>query len=356
VARAVQVVDPEAAARRREQAQKDPRVSRWQEDAGTAALAGFGLPPAEVLQADQRITGRALALRAAGLPGSLGQLRARAYLDTLLGQDSTPTTPASPDAPPAPPASAAPADPPHPAGPADPPPPASSASPARPAIPASPADPATAATASPDPARQRALVALLNLTVPLTDLIGLATEPGHVAGFGPVDPDLSQQLATAASAHPASRCCVTVTDADGRAIGHGCIPGPGVLERLSNQGFTLTINPLARGTCDHRHQEPGYQPSRRLRHLVTARTPTCTAPGCGRPAVRCDLDHTVPFDQGGRTCECDLAPLCRHHHRCKQSQGWRLDQPEPGAMIWTTPSGRRYLTPPGMTPHPRGDP
>jgi hypothetical protein len=328
-------VDPQAAARRRTEAQKDPRVCRWQEDAGTAALAGFGLPPDEVLQADQRITGRALALRAAGLPGSLGQLRARAYLDTLLGQDSGSAV--SPV-------------------PAEPTPATSPAEPVSPATPASPADPATAATANPDPARQRALVALLNLTVPLTDLIGLATEPGHVAGFGPVDPDLSQQLATAASANPASRCCVTVTDTDGRAIGHGCIPGPGGLERLSTQGFTLTINPLARGICDHRHQEPGYHPSRRLRHLVTARTPTCTAPGCGRPAVRCDLDHTVPFDQGGRTCECDLAPLCRHHHRCKQAEGWLLDQPEPGVMIWTTPSGRRYLTPPGMAPHPRGDP
>ena len=89
VSRAVIAVDPEAAARRRQEAQKDPRVRRWQEDAGTAALGGFGLPPAEVLEADQRITERALALRDAGLPGSLEELRARAYLDTLLGQDSS---------------------------------------------------------------------------------------------------------------------------------------------------------------------------------------------------------------------------------------------------------------------------
>src|ERR1700729_752785 len=90
VSRAVIAIDPEAAARRRQEAQKDPRVRRWQEDAGTAALAGFGLPPADVLEADQRITARALALRDAGLPGSLGELRARAYLDTLLGHDSAP--------------------------------------------------------------------------------------------------------------------------------------------------------------------------------------------------------------------------------------------------------------------------
>ena len=83
-------IDPAAATKRREEAQKDPRVRRWPEDAGTAALAGYGLPPAEVLEADQRLTDRALALRDAGLPGSLEELRARAYLDTLLGQTPLP--------------------------------------------------------------------------------------------------------------------------------------------------------------------------------------------------------------------------------------------------------------------------
>ena len=37
----------------------------------------------------------------------------------------------------------------------------------------------------------------------------------------------------------------------------------------------------------------------------------CTAPGCGRPAARCDLDHTLAWDKGGITCECGLAPRCK---------------------------------------------
>src|SRR6201994_544319 len=90
VARAVLAVDPDAAVRRREEAQKDPRVRRWQEDAGTAALAGYSLPPADVLAADQQLTARARALRDAGLPGSVEELRARAYLDALLDRDSAP--------------------------------------------------------------------------------------------------------------------------------------------------------------------------------------------------------------------------------------------------------------------------
>jgi Domain of unknown function (DUF222) len=96
LARAVLAVDPAAAERRREQAQKDPRVRRWREDAGTAALAGYGLPPADVLEADQYLTSRALDLRDAGLAGSLDQLRARAYLDALLGRNSSPSAAPAP--------------------------------------------------------------------------------------------------------------------------------------------------------------------------------------------------------------------------------------------------------------------
>ena len=99
----------------------------------------------------------------------------------------------------------------------------------------------------------------------------------------------------------------------------------------------IQMTPIARGSCDHDHAETGYRPSRKLQHLVRARNAGCTAPGCGRPAARCDVDHTIAWEQGGLTCECDLAPLCLHHHRCKQAEGWRLEQPEPGVLIWHTP-------------------
>jgi hypothetical protein len=100
------------------------------------------------------------------------------------------------------------------------------------------------------------------------------------------------------------------------------------------------------GTCEHRNEEPGYKPSRLLRHLIEARTPRCTAPGCRRPAAQCDQDHTIPYEAGGRSCECNLGPLCRRHHRCKQAHGWTLEQPEPGIFVWTTPARRRYTTSP----------
>jgi hypothetical protein len=104
---------------------------------------------------------------------------------------------------------------------------------------------------------------------------------------------------------------------------------------------------LAAGDCDHARQAPGYVPPKSLRHLIEVRDITCRFPGCRRPARHCDLDHTLAHARGGRTCECDLAPLCRLHHKIKQASGWRLEQPEPGMLQWTAPSGWRYTT----TPH-----
>ena len=139
-----------------------------------------------------------------------------------------------------------------------------------------------------------------------------------------------------------------------RVTPSGCLPGrhgaPGWPPGPDPPSLTITMTPVARGPCDHAHAETGYHPSRKLAHLIRARSATCAAPGCRQPAARCDLDHSVPWDQGGLTCECDLAPLCRHHHRCKQAEGWRLEQPEPGVLIWHTPSGRTYATTPTVHP------
>ncbi len=92
-ARAATSVNPAAAQARRERAQRDARVELWREDAGTAALCGRDLPPAEALAADQRITAYARELKAAGLDGTMDRLRARAFLDLALGICSRPMSP-----------------------------------------------------------------------------------------------------------------------------------------------------------------------------------------------------------------------------------------------------------------------
>ena len=86
VRRAVLSADPKAARKRKEAALKDARVEMFPETSGTAALSGRDLPPAAVLAADKHLTALAQALKAAGIPGTLDTLRARAYLHLLSGQ------------------------------------------------------------------------------------------------------------------------------------------------------------------------------------------------------------------------------------------------------------------------------
>jgi len=219
IARAVMDVAPDKARKRREEAARDARVQRWAEDSGNAALMGRELPPAEVLAADQRITAWARQLKRAGLEGDMDVLRARAYLDLLLGKDSRP----SQDAPGAPeggkteggkleggkpeggkteggePRGGGPDSGPVPSGPD---------SPAEP--------PATGPAAGAVPAGR------ITLTIPLATLLGLADRPAEIPGIGPIDPWLARDLAHAATQNPRTTWCVTVTDQDGHAIGHGC--------------------------------------------------------------------------------------------------------------------------------------
>ncbi len=114
----------------------------------------------------------------------------------------------------------------------------------------------------------------------------------------------------------------------------------------SSLDLTAALEPLAVTECDHRHQTTAHDPGRTLRHLVEIRDGECTYPPCLREARRCDFEHTIPWDQGGRTCSCNAGPRCRHHHHLKQAAGWTLEQNQPGYHTWITPAGRRYTTGP----------
>jgi hypothetical protein len=102
------------------------------------------------------------------------------------------------------------------------------------------------------------------------------------------------------------------------------------------------------GPCIHAKAASGYRIPDRMRDLIEVRDQDCGFPICRRPAARCDLDHTVPYDQGGLTCPCNISCGCRHDHRMKGSTAWRLRQPRPGTLIWTTPSGLSWT----VTPQP----
>jgi hypothetical protein len=68
--------------------------------------------------------------------------------------------------------------------------------------------------------------------------------------------------------------------------------------------------------------------------------------GRGQPAgpgPDCQMNKLVSHSRS-------LTPLCCRHHRAKQARGWQLTQPEPGTMVWITPSGRSYVTGPAAYP------
>jgi hypothetical protein len=217
------------------------------------------------------------------------------------------------------------------------------------------------------------LAGSVNLTIPLATWLGRSGQPGEAAGHGPLDPDTSRDLAARLAAEPSNHWCLTIVNDSGEAVGHGCARAgppprgndppsgsdppsgygrprstgrPGPAANATTWLAAVKVWWLETGTCGHARETLTYQPSTVLRHLVKVRHRTCTFPGCRRSARRCDDDHTVPFDQGGRSCECNLSPLCRRHHAAKQAPGWQLRQPWPGHLVWTLPTGRtRTVTP-----------
>jgi Domain of unknown function (DUF222) len=375
-------LDPEAVRRRREHARQDSRrVEVKHERSGNAMLAGRELDPVTALAAKANIDALAVKLRGANGEGSLQHLRAWVMTELLQGRNPLDRLSAEPDSE------------------------RTGTEPDREPTGTEPdgggkdwpddhgyRDEEETTTLSrgdsPAPGTQNGdLVpppALINILVPAGTLLGWSTTPAQVGSWGRLDADGTRALVQAASLSPRTRFCMTLIAPDGTALAHGCargrhpwapspptaprsgdppgqrppqVPAPGSrgdptpdpvqAQRLADliRRLNVTFRPIAQGACDHGDAEDHYSPSRGLKHLVRARTATCTAPACDAQAVFCDLDHTVPYPDGP-TCQCNLAPKCRRHHRCKQATGWKVEQPAPGMFRWTVPSGRAYTAAP----------
>ena len=251
-------VDPEAAKRRAERSKEGRRVEAGVDAAGTAWVNAFGMPVQRVAAAMERLDALARAARNGGDERSMDQLRADTFLDLLEGR-----------------------------------------------------------YAGPAPVMRKGVV---ELTVPLTTLLGLDDLPGDLAGWGPVCADIARQ--TAAQQHAdRAQWRFRVHDEDGNLVANG---------------FTRR------------------RPPAQMAAFVRADTTRCIAPGCHRPAARCELDHTIRHTDGGPTHETNLEPLCPWHHDCKDEGGWHYRQIRHNLYLWISPRQRRYFVDrrPGREPDP----
>jgi hypothetical protein len=173
------------------------------------------------------------------------------------------------------------------------------------------------------PKRARGIRAEVIVTVPVLSLFDndtAAKYPASVEGIGPIPIERARELCG---------------NADGwmRVLTH---PETGVVLSVGRKK---------------------YRPPAALRRLVQWRSGRCLGPGCGMPAHRCDIDHSVPWEHGGITAAWNLGPLCRGHHTLRHHGDWKITQLDGGVIEWTSPLGRTYLVEPERrTPTFRPDP
>ncbi|MPV37564.1 HNH endonuclease signature motif containing protein, partial [Georgenia subflava] len=127
------------------------------------------------------------------------------------------------------------------------------------------------------------------------------------------------------------------------AVLHGYGPITGDVARALAVGGTwrrLVTDPVTGTVLDHGRTR--YRPPEDLQEHVRLRDTTCVLPGCSVPAQRCQIDHTIPWSQGGHTADTNHGPLCTRDHTLKTVGAFTVVQPQPGIFEWTTPTGHVY--------------
>lgn len=125
-----------------------------------------------------------------------------------------------------------------------------------------------------------------------------------------------------------------------RVEGHGPVTEAWVRETLGPK-VRFRIQPV----LDLAGQAPvdNYEIPDRHRQAVHLMTPADTFPYATCTTRSMQVDHTIPFDQGGATGVGNYGPLTIRHHRIKTFARWQVQQPFPGIYLWRDPHGVFYL-------------
>ncbi len=77
----------------------------------------------------------------------------------------------------------------------------------------------------------------------------------------------------------------------------------------------------------------------------------CVVPGCGATRFL-EIDHVIPFGNGGPTCLANLARLCTFHHAQKSNEAYRLWRADDGKWHFEPPPPFGQEPPPSPPPPP----
>lgn len=153
---------------------------------------------------------------------------------------------------------------------------------------------------------------VVNVTVPLSALLGTSDEPGFLSGDLAIPADLVRRIAS----DPTSTWYRLLTDESG-----------GFLE-LSTKS---------------------YRPTPPIWRAEVARHRTCVWPGCNQPSVRVEDDHREPYPGGPTSIE-NLDPLCHRHHMVKHSEGVSVQREPDGTYVIRTRRGSILRSHPSEQP------
>jgi len=113
--------------------------------------------------------------------------------------------------------------------------------------------------------------------------------------------------------------------------------------------ITRVLGPTARfkitPVLDLAGQAPvdAYEIPDRHRQAVHLITPADTFPYSSSLSRQKQVDHTIPYDEGGASAVGNYGPMTTSHHRIKTHGDWQVQQPFPGIYVWRDPHGGFYL-------------
>lgn len=126
--------------------------------------------------------------------------------------------------------------------------------------------------------------------------------------------------------------------------GHGPIPVRAArrIAGKANKWLRITVDEDSGLVCNVDSRSPSTEQQR----MLLVRDQHCRWPGCRMPLHRCEIDHTVPVEDGGPTSMHNLGALCRNHHVLKHHGGWNVTQHRNADYEWVSPTGEVFITSP----------